>query len=135
MKKVTAIILAFFAVLDIQSQVNQQWVIRFNGSANSFDIAHSIKIDDLSNVYVYGTSSTSGSSTDIMLTKYNSSGAVLWARLYNGTANSLDQTTNAFIDNSGNSYVTGFSTDSSNNQHVVNLKYNSNGDLLWANTF
>jgi hypothetical protein len=115
------------------SQVTREWVQRFNGTDNRFDIANSLRLDALSNVYVYGSSSSTGTLTDITVVKYNSSGALLWSRLFDGYGNSVDQANGTFLDNSGNSYISGFTADTNTIIKIVTLKYNANGDLIWQN--
>jgi hypothetical protein len=115
------------------AQVKREWVQRFNGSDNRFDIANSLRLDSESNVYVYGSSSSTGTLTDITGIKYNSSGVLLWSTLFDGYGNSVDQLNGTFLDTDGNSYLTGFSADTNTIIKIVTLKYNSNGDLMWSN--
>lgn len=117
----------------IFSQPSVEWIQQYNGPANSFDIVSEMLLDSAGNVYVYGSCVGIGTLTDFALIKYNSNGAEVWKRTYNSPANSADQISGAFLDNSGNSFVTGFITDSLNK--ITTAKYNPNGDLIWMNTF
>ncbi|MEZ4691618.1 MAG: hypothetical protein R3A12_16235 [Ignavibacteria bacterium] len=61
--------------------------------------------------------------------KYNSSGTELWSANYNGEANSTDQIFKGYADPSGNSYVTGFTTNLNSNNIITTAKYDSSGNL------
>jgi Secretion system C-terminal sorting domain/Beta-propeller repeat len=117
------------------SQVNTEWIRRYNGSDNRFDIANSLRLDNSSNVYVYGSTASTGTSTDIVAIKYNTSGSVLWTALYNGFGNSVDQVRSTYLDNAGNSYLTGFTADTNLVIKVVTFKIDPNGSIQWKNIF
>src|SRR5690349_24986100 len=76
-------------------------------------------------------SSSTNTLSDILILKYNSSGALLWESLFDGYGNSVDQANSFFLDNAGNSYITGFSADTNQEIKIVTLKYNSSGTLQW----
>jgi uncharacterized delta-60 repeat protein len=119
------------------SQVSQEWVQTYNGPGNGIDIAFSVVVDNLGNVYVAGNSPGNTSANDITTIKYNSAGQQQWVQRYNGPGNSDDGTngTNAIaVDSSGNVYVAGWSAGTENTDYVV-IKYNSSGDQQWAQRF
>ncbi len=58
-----------------------------------------------------------------------------WAVTHNGTGNNSDQISVMFVDASGNSYVTGSSTNISSNFDIVTIKYNSAGIQQWLATY
>ena len=68
----------------LYAQVNQQWVQRFNGSQNSFDIVKKLLLDANGNVYVYGTTNETAHGTDMIIIKYNPAGNIVWAYKFNG---------------------------------------------------
>ncbi len=121
--------------MPVNSQANREWVKRYNGSANRYDIANSLKLDAAGNVHVYGTVSSLDASTDITAVKYNSAGDVLWTALFNGYGNSIDAVSASWLDSSGSSYVTGYTADTNLTVKIITLKFNSSGQLLWARTF
>ena len=135
---VTSIALAALAAATTSySQVTQEWVQTYNGTGNGLDIAFSVVVDNLGNVYVAGNSPGDTSANDITTVKYNSSGQQQWVQRYNGPGNSDDGTngTNAIaVDSSGNVYVAGWSAGTENTDYVV-IKYNSNGDQQWAQRY
>jgi Beta-propeller repeat len=125
------------AVSTLYSQVAQEWVQTYNGPGNGLDIAFSVVVDNLGNVYVAGNSPGATSANDITTIKYNSAGQQQWVQRYNGPGNSDDGTngTNAIaVDKSSNVYVAGWSAGTDNTDYVV-IKYNSNGDQQWAQRY
>src|ERR1044071_6147190 len=134
----TCIAIAAFAAANTSySQVTQEWVQTYNGPGNGIDIAFSVVVDNLGNVYVAGNSPGSTSSNDITTIKYNSAGQQQWVQRYNGPGNGDDgiNGTNAIaVDGSGNVYVAGWSAGTENTDYVV-IKYNSAGDQQWAQRY
>ncbi len=138
MKKLNNL-LALFGIILIQltfhnsvSQVNQEWVARYNGPIDSIDEAYSIAVDNSGNVYVTGRSGGIGITKDYATIKYNSSGVQQWVARYNGPGNGRDDAYSIAVDNSGNSYVTGFSTGLGTSYDYATIKYNSAGTQIWV---
>ena len=129
--------LALLAALQVLSQVQQEWVVRYNNyHSQGWDEPVGLVTDNLGNIYVAG----SGAGNNIIdsweyeyvTIKYNSNGVQQWLKRFNRDSNQTDMAINLTIDNLGNVYVTGTSseyyTDPGN---IVILKYNSSGTLLW----
>jgi len=91
------------------------------------------------------TTLTSAGNNDIFVAKYDSSGALVWAKRAGGTVN--DQGHGIATDSAGNSYVTGFfsgtatfgpgeasqtTLTSAGGPDIFVAKYNPNGALVWA---
>ena len=108
-----------------------QWLQRYNGPGDSADYGNSIVVDGLGNVYVTGSSFGSGSNSDYVTIKYNSSGVQQWVQRYNGTGNSTDYAYSLCTDVSGNVYVTGSSIGRGTNYDSARVKYNSSGIKQW----
>ncbi|HRJ85740.1 MAG TPA: T9SS type A sorting domain-containing protein [Ignavibacteria bacterium] len=125
----------FFSVTHCYGQVVTEWVNRFNGSANRFDIVTTMKMDNQGNVIVYGNVSQTGSFSDIAAIKYSSSGSVTWQSFFNGHGNILDECKAAYLDADGNSYITGFTGDTNGVLKIITLKLNPQGDILWQKIF
>ena len=122
------------------------------------DRGRSVTVDSNGNTYVTGyfngtvdfdpgagvTNLTSVGSADHFIAKYDSSGALVWAKSAGGT--SVDNGNSIQVDSSGNSYVTGYfngTVDFDPGAGVTNLtsagsadgfiaKYDSSGGLVWA---
>lgn len=58
-----------------------------------------------------------------------------WIQRFNGSANSTDLSRKVFIDNSGNSYITGFTTNLISNRDITTIKYNPAGVRLWVSNY
>ena len=128
-------ILLILLTISSYGQVNREWVRRFNGKGNRFDIANTMKLDAASNIIVYGNSTSLVSFSDITAIKYSPSGDLLWQTMFNGFGNSVDECKSAIIDSDGNSYVTGFTADTNQVVKIVTIKIAGNGDLLWSKVF
>ena len=113
---------------------NEEWVTRYNGPGNERDIPSGLKIDKYNNIIVTG-GSYGGSETDLDYTtiKYNSAGAELWVKRYNGNNDKLDFASALEIDNQGNIYITGWTYVSEFNlTDFLTIKYDSNGVVQWV---
>jgi len=110
----------------------------YNGVAgrNAWDYGNSIYVDKEGKIYVTGSSSRSGSNTDMVIWRYNSNGSLDTS--FNGTGfvvhnnaaggNGNDIGASIYVDKEGKIYVTGHSWDGSNYDMVI-WRYNSNGSL------
>ncbi len=124
------------------------WAVKGGGALS--DRGASIDLDGIGNIYVAGmfegfalfgsTTLSSNGNDDILVVKYNSSGAVLWANNFGG---SLDEWASVIkTDGSGNSYIIGefwgsinfgsTAFTSSGNRDVLVAKLDSLGNELWA---
>lgn len=131
-----------------------------NEGASGDDYSQSISSDSNGNVFITGyffstfisfgsvflfNTDNTGNTSDIFITKYDANGNVLWSKKANGTY--YDVSKSIRVDNNGNAYITGFfrsgqiafgpinlinshGTDSD----VFLVKYDSNGNVLWANS-
>jgi uncharacterized delta-60 repeat protein len=125
----------FLVALQVNAQVTQEWVARYNGPGNS-DQASAIAVDNEGNVYVTGQSYGGGSSdNDYATIKYNSSGDTLWVQRYNGPANSWDEAKAIAVDNEGNVYVTGSSRGVETDYDYATIKYDSLGVEQWVRRY
>ncbi len=113
----------------------ESWVSRYTGPGDSTDAPTSITLDMAGNIYVTGSSTGSTSRDDIVTIKYNSIGTELWVARYNGTGNSLDIAYSIAVDYLGNTFVGGRSMGASLNYDFIVLKYDPNGNLLWASRY
>lgn len=73
-------------------------------SQNNYGV--DIKTDASGNSYVCGANHN-GTNYDYNISKYNSSGLLIWQQIYNGTGNNDDIPSAIEIDNAGNVYVIG----------------------------
>ena len=109
-----------------------QWVKRYNSTANGNDLSQGLEVDFSGNVFVAGTSDSTGSLFDYVTIKYNPSDNVEWTKRYNGPASDGDIVSSMSLDNSGNVYVTGWSFGNTTNSDYATVKYNSSGVEQWT---
>jgi uncharacterized delta-60 repeat protein len=122
-----------YATIKYDKDGNTIWERRYNGLGNGGDMAYAIDVDNSGNVYVTGYS-RNGTDSDYATIKYNSIGDTLWVRRYDGPGISSDLARALVVDNSGNVYVTGESSNGTNMDYTT-IKYNSNGDTLWVRRY
>jgi Beta-propeller repeat len=121
-----------YATVKYDSAGLQQWVARYNGPANNYDIATAIAADHAGNVYVTGESVGSATSFDYATIKYDSAGNQQWVARYNGPGNGTDEGTAIAVDDAGNIYVTGNSVGSGAGADYATIKYNADGQQQWV---
>jgi uncharacterized delta-60 repeat protein len=114
------------------SQGDEQWVKRFNGSANNDDQAYAMAVSPQGNVYVGGYLYNLGTYWDYCLIKYNAQGESIWVANYNGTGNSNDAIYALAMDSMENCYVTGYSVGVTSDYDIVTIKYNPDGETVWV---
>lgn len=115
------------------------WAADYDGPANSNEVPNAIAVDGNGNVYVTGNSQNSlvsGADNDYATVMYNSSGVQQWVSRYNGPANGQDESRAIAIDDSGNVYVTGQSTDvNGSTPDYATIKYNPLGVEQWVSRY
>jgi len=121
-----------YATIKYNSSGVQQWVARYNGPGNDYDVAYVIALDSSGNVYVTGESNGSGTSYDYATIKYNNTGVEEWVARYNGLGNDWDVAYAIALDSSGNVYVTGESAGSGTSYDYATIKYNNSGVEEWV---
>jgi hypothetical protein len=112
-----------YATIKYHPNGDTAWVRIYNGPADLFDVAHSMAVDGLGNVYVTGESYDSETERDYVTIKYYPNGDIAWLRRYNGPGNSVDVAYTVTVDNPGNVYVTGYSGGSGTYEDYAIIKY------------
>lgn len=124
-----------YAVVKYNSSGTEQWVARYNGPSDSYDISTDIITDISGNVYVTGYSYDNVSLEDYATIKYNSSGEQQWVSIYNGASGRFDIAASLTTDNAGNVFVTGYSYDTNSSEDYATVKYNSSGEQQWISLY
>ena len=111
------------------------WVRRYNGPLNYEDGASAVAIDNSGNVYVTGCSNGVGTYLDYATIKYHPDGDTAWVRRYNGPDNRQDYASDIAVDDSGNAYVTGWSTGIETSDDYATIKYYPDGNIAWVRKY
>ena len=113
----------------------QQWVKRYNGPGNAYDLASSVAVSPNSGtVYVTGQSAGTSSGADYATIAYTAAaGAQQWINRYNGTGNGTDIATSLAVNPaSGTVYVTGQSVATSGLYDYATVAYSAAGAQQWV---
>lgn len=106
-----------------------QWQRSIGVGGSTSDVGYSIALDSSANVYVCGKSySTTSSTYDIQIIKYNTSGTLLWQRQLGGSGTETGYS--VAVDGSGNAFVCGVS-DATGANVIQIAKYNTSGTIQW----
>jgi hypothetical protein len=117
------------AISTVQAQISQEWVARYASPTPYSDIPYAMTVDAAGNVYVTGTTATTGAN-DWTTIKYNSAGVQQWLRPLDGGGS--DAAVAITTDEAGNVYVTG---SSAGQLYSMTAKYSAAGDQLWVQSF
>lgn len=107
------------------------WEEIYNGTSNLDDVAKGIQLDASGNVFVTGYTTTTTEGRNYATIKYNTGGVQQWIQFYNDALNLDDEATGIALDNSGNAYVTGYTTTALNQKDFYTIKYNTSGAMIW----
>jgi Secretion system C-terminal sorting domain/Beta-propeller repeat len=93
-------------------------------------------ISGSSSFYVAGATLNAAGNYDMLLTKYNAAGGVLWNQQYNGAGNGDDFATDIQVDKYGDVFVTGsYYENSSDTTNLILIRYDSLGNQQWTSTY
>jgi hypothetical protein len=126
-----------YTTIKYDANGNEQWVAIYNGPGNNFDVAQSLAVDALGNVYITGASTGSGTGLDYATVKYNSNGIEQWVARFDGPGTQSDFAFDLAVDVSGNTYVTGQISVGTEDEDFdyATIKYNAAGIQQWVTTY
>lgn len=128
--KLIILLFIFFLPLGLLSQPVFTWEASYTSPGNENDSYRKMQIDNSGNIYAVGIHDNFD--PDILISKYNNTGSLIWTRIFNDSLNRDDRGYDIALDGSGNVYVVGTADLSSPTfNDVVLLKYDSAGTLLW----
>jgi uncharacterized delta-60 repeat protein len=111
----------------------QQWTGTIDGTGSTIFYFAGFDVDDLGNTYI-GCTRVAAGNYDYATVKYNTTGAHLWVKIYNGPGNGYDRAT-SIKESGGNVYVTGYSMGIGTNYDYATIKYNSFGTMQWIQRY
>ncbi|MBX7041886.1 MAG: T9SS type A sorting domain-containing protein [Ignavibacteria bacterium] len=112
--------------------MTREWVQRYNGPGNSYDIATVVLSAPDHSIVVCGSEVGDGTGTDFIIMKYDRLGNRTWSVSYDGSGSQADQVIKAVADDTGNVYVTGFTTLADGNIAFAVARILKNGLLQWV---
>ena len=121
-----------YSTVKYDTDGNELWVVKFDGSASDYDSTSAVAIDIDDNVIVTGQSIGIGTYDDYATVKYDSDGNELWVARYDGPANNSDLAKDVVIDLEGNVIVTGQSRGIGTSDDYATVKYDPDGNELWV---
>ena len=127
-----AFIFVFACSEVVSAQMNREWVQRYNGPGNSYDIASVVLSAKDNSIVVCGSEVGAGTGTDFVIMKYDRLGNRMWSVSYDGSGSQADQIIKAVADDTGNVYVTGFTTLADGNIAFAVARILKNGILQWV---
>jgi uncharacterized delta-60 repeat protein len=121
-----------YVTIKYNSNGVQQWLARYNGPGNGWDVAECVALDADGNVYVTGKSDGIELDHDYATIKYDNSGIQQWVVRYDGPGNSNDEAIRVAVDIFGHVYVTGESYGSETGFDYTTIMYDTAGIQLWV---
>lgn len=115
-----------------QTYINREWVST-SGSVGTIHRTASA-LDNNQNLIVVSNIINSSNNTDVLITKYNPDGVVLWQQDFDGSAHGDDYAVKLKINNSNEIFVASALTENTGVDFGL-LKYSSNGTLAWSNSW
>ncbi|MEO0009908.1 MAG: SBBP repeat-containing protein [candidate division WOR-3 bacterium] len=116
------------------AQVDTGWVRRWTGVGNYNDLISSVATDRWGNVIGAGYAIGELTAQDILVVKYTPDGTLSWVRRYDWRGLN-DVANGVVVDQNGNIYVCGYSTDSLTSSDYVVLSYDPDGNLRWSDRY
>lgn len=110
---------------------SQRWADHFNG------IPVAVAVDAAGNVYAAGTRSTGNFQSEFAITKYSSSGKVLWESIHSGTIKDDVRLTDMQLDSAGNPVLLGTTNIAlaTLTSTMTTWKLDTQGNTLWVKDF
>lgn len=128
-----------YLLLKYDPSGNLMWERRYDGpgdeSYSPDDSPIAMVVDAAGNVLVTGYSTGAGSEYDYATLKYDSYGNLLWTARYNGPWGVTDYAAALTVDGSSNVCVTGKTPGGGSGYDIATVKYDPNGNLLWAKQY
>lgn len=107
-----------------------------SGSQNMFQKSATRSIPGTTDIVVCGSTINGSGNYDILTTKYNGSGQVIWSQQYNGAGNGNDIGMDVRVASNGEIYVCGtYYKDATDSCNAIVIKYSGAGAQRWTATY
>lgn len=136
MKKFILILvfLSIFTAIQAQTYRNMEWVKNY-GSPDSIEWSATTK-DVYWNVITIGNTQVTGEKTNILVTKFDDSGSIIWQTDWNGPMNGFDYGADVICDAIGNIYAVGASHYNNDTTFDITIiKYDEYGNIEWETNY
>jgi uncharacterized delta-60 repeat protein len=114
------------------ASAQERWVYRYNGSADSTDMASSIVVGLDGNLYAAGYSHESLTDRDFTVVSLNASGVERWVYRYNGPGNDWDHAYSIVEGGDGNFYAAGYSCGIGTSDDFTVVSLTNSGTERWV---
>jgi hypothetical protein len=130
-----------FVVAGILEETDQLFYLKYNSSGqmqrltkyeSTANTIADVKVDLQGNVCIAGSISNPEAGDDFLINMYDKDSNLRWSAQYDGEAHGDDRCKAISVDDSSNVYVTGSSEDAEKVPVIVAVKYDSAGNLIWA---
>ena len=110
------------------------WIRNYSNLIDIMEWPSSMDSYDFTRLNIAGKTETYPfSPMDFLTLSYDLDGTLRWARTWNGPGNMWDVAYDVAVDKNGNTYVTGYAQmDSTFDEDIVTIKYDSNGNEKWV---
>jgi hypothetical protein len=131
---VAILVLSQSSAISQDAMVFEDWVT--NGGTQDFFIHSTVVTDQYDATYVAGATLNGSGDYDILISKYNPSGVLVWSDTYDGSGNGDDAALAIYVDQNCNLYLTGTTYSSgSDTLDVITMHYDSSGTLQWTDVY
>jgi uncharacterized delta-60 repeat protein len=124
-----------FAVIKYSNEGDLLWAGRYPGAAHMDDEAVSLAMLGDNAVVLTGfvTTGSMPGDQDIMTVKFDvNDGSVIWNKSFSGTGMESDKAYAIVTDGDSYIYLTGYATYAGTYRDIITIKYDSEGNQLWA---
>ncbi len=121
-----------YATVKYDTDGNELWAARYNGTGNGNDGAYRIALDSAGNTFITGWSQGDGTNYDCTTVKYDQGGNEMWVARYDGPVSGHDQGYALVVDDAGDVCVGGYSAGDGTGDDYLTIKYDEHGTELWV---
>jgi len=111
---------------------NELWVVRYDGPYTGDDHAAALAAQGSGGVWVAGSTPGSAGGRNYTTIRYGGDGNELWVARYDGPGAGGDSLQAMAVDGTGHAYVTGKSAGATDASDYATVKYDADGNELWA---